>query len=145
MISRIELSRGSRHKQNRLSHWMLRRGKTVDDLVKACFDANATAIDLMEKDKCLPTRTDLPRIAKALDVQPTDIWPKDRLDLLGLASDSDARSDHNGQKRECFWLSESESKSLEQAIKALGYISKIAWFRDMAARTLKAAEDKGVY
>ena len=143
MIS-LQGQKTGRRAGNRLSHWMLKRGVSVADLVLKCTDANATAINLMEQDKVLPTKTDLPIIARVLDVTPTDIWPRDKLDLLGLSKD-EATNDKKGQKRCCFWLSESEFESIERAIKGMGYDSKISWFREMADKTVQAAQMKGVY
>lgn len=137
----LQLSRArSERKGNRLSHWMLKRGVSVDDLVKRCIDANATAIDLMEKDKCMPTRGDLQCISDALQCVPTDIWPRGRLDLLGLLKDEKAvEKDHPGEVRFRVWMLQEEKDKLERAIKELGYRTPTDWFRDMAAMTLTKA------
>lgn len=144
MISTFTTTR--RKAGNRLSHWMIRRKVSVDDLVKRCVDANATAIAMMEQDRALPTRRDLRIIAQTLDVAATDIWAREKLDLLGLLVDKDdSRKDHAGQERFRVWMLPEEKAKLEKAINALGYTNPTSWFREMADWTVKAAEKKGVY
>lgn len=125
-------------KDNRLGWYMLRRRITTDALTERLTDGNATAINLFEQGKALPTKNDLRAISDALRAKPTDIWDEHELDLLELLQSGNGRQ-HGAQTEFRCWIYPEDKRKLEVAIKQLGFKTQADWFRKVSELTMKTA------
>ena len=138
-------------KDNRLGWYMLRRRITTDALTGRLTDGNATAINLFEQGKALPTKNDLRAISDALRAKPTDIWDEHErlqgvfhtwdeheLDLLELLQSGNGRQ-HGTQTEFRCWIYPEDKRKLEVAIKQLGFKTQADWFREVSELTMKTA------
>jgi DNA-binding Xre family transcriptional regulator len=114
-----------------------------DDLALRLHDARAvSALSYIEQGHVMPTRTDMAALCETLGCTPTDLYDPEELDLsLVDAAKEDKPSPGQPHKRDRgaalrVWLRPEEKRTLEEAVKGLGYRSVSEWVREMRRNTL---------
>ena len=114
-----------------------------DDLALRLHDARCvSALSYIEQGRVMPTRRDMAVLCETLGCTPVDLYDPEELDLsLADAAKEDKPSPGQPRKRDRgtalrVWLRPEEKRTLEEAVKGLGYRSVAEWVREMRRNTL---------